>query len=154
MLRAKTRAFAPLCNLTVEDLVPADHFYRHLEAKLDLGFVRGLVRGTYKDRGRPSVDPQVFFKLQLVMFFEGIRSERELIRVAADRLSVRWYLGYDLDEELPDHSSLTRIRQRYGLAVFRRFFEAIVEQCREAGLVWVRSCTSTPRRSRPTPPWS
>ena len=78
----------------------------------------------------------VFFKLQLVMFFEGIRSERELIRVAADRLSLRWYLGYDLDEELPDHSSLTRIRQRYGLAVFRRFFEAIVEQCREAGLVW------------------
>src|ERR687886_2152474 len=75
-------------------------------------------------------------KLQLVMFFEGIRSERELIRVAADRLSVRRYLGYDLDEELPDHSSLTRIRQRYGLAVFRRLFEAIVEQCRAAGLVW------------------
>src|SRR5688572_11273793 len=70
------------------------------------------------------------------MFFEGIRSERELVRVAADRLSVRWYLGYDLDEDLPDHSSLTRIRQRYGLAVFRRFFEAIVEQCREAGLIW------------------
>src|SRR3712207_6621829 len=70
------------------------------------------------------------------MFFEGLRSERELVRVAADRLSVRWYLGYDLDEELPDHSSLTRIRKRYGLAVFRRFFEAIVEHCREAGLVW------------------
>jgi transposase len=70
------------------------------------------------------------------MFFEGIRSERELVRVAADRLSVRWYLGYDLDEELPDHSSLTRIRRRYGLTIFRRFFEAIVEQCKEAGLVW------------------
>ena len=70
------------------------------------------------------------------MFFEGLRSERELIRVAADRLSVRWFLGYDLDEELPDHSSLTRIRKRYGLAVFRRVFEAIIEQCKEAGLVW------------------
>jgi IS5 family transposase len=70
------------------------------------------------------------------MFFEGLRSERQLVRVAADRLSVRWFLGYDLDEELPDHSSLTRIRQRYGLAVFRRFFETIVEQCRAAGLVW------------------
>ena len=136
MMGTKTRAFAPLCNRTVEDLVPADNFYRHLEAKLDLAFVRDLVRSTYKERGRPSVDPEVFFKLQLVMFFEGIRSERQLMRVAADRLSVRWYLGYDLDEELPDHSSLTRIRQRYGLAVFRRFFEAIVEQCREAGLVW------------------
>ncbi len=132
----KARAFAPLCNRSAEDLVPADNFYRHLEARLDLDFVRDLVRTTHKEGGRPSVDPRVFFKLQLVMFFEGLRSERELVRVAADRLSVRWYLGYDLDEELPDHLSLTRIRQRYGLAVFRRFFEAIVEQCREAGLVW------------------
>ena len=136
MLRAKERVFAPLCNLTVEDLVPADHFYRHLAAKLDLGFVRELVRRTYKDRGRPAIDPEVFFKLQLVMFFEGIRSERQLLRVAADRLSLRWYLGYDLAEALPDHSSLTRIRQRYGLAIFRRFFEAVVEQCRGAGLIW------------------
>jgi transposase len=136
MMGTKARAFAPLCNRSLEDLVTADNFYRHLEAKLDLGFVRDLVRSTYKECGRPSVDPKVFFKLQIVMFFEGLRSERELVRVAADRLSVRWYLGYDLDEELPDHSSLTRIRQRYGLAVFRRFFEAIVEQCREAGLVW------------------
>lgn len=136
MMGTKTRSFAPLCNLSIEDLVPAEHFYRHLEAQLDLAFVRDLVRDTYKECGRPSVDPRVFFKLQLVMFFEGIRSERELVRVAADRLSVRWYLGYDLDEELPDHSSLTRIRKRYGLAVFRRFFETIVEQCRAAGLVW------------------
>ena len=136
MMGTKARSFAPLCNRSIEDLVPAENFYRHLEAKLDLGFVRNLVRDTYKECGRPSVDPRVFFKLQLVMFFEGIRSERELIKVAADRLSVRWYLGYDLDEELPDHSSLTRIRKRYGLAVFRRFFETIVEQCQGAGLVW------------------
>ena len=60
------------------------------------------------------------------------------MRHAADRLSVRWYLGYDLDEPLPDHSSLTRIRERYGIEVFRRFFDAIVEQCQEAGLVWGR----------------
>lgn len=136
MMGTKVRAFAPLCNRSIEDLVPAGNFYRHLETKLDLGFVRDLVSDTYKEGGRPSVDPRVFFKLQLVMFFEGIRSERKLVRVAADRLSVRWYLGYDLNEELPDHSSLTRIRKRYGLAVFRRFSEAIVEQCREAGLVW------------------
>ncbi len=64
------------------------------------------------------------------------RSERLLMRHAADRLSVMWYLGYDFDEPLPDHSSLTRIRERYGVDVFRRFFEAIVEQCQQAGLVW------------------
>ncbi len=64
------------------------------------------------------------------------RSERLLMRHADDRLSVRWYLGYDLDEPLPDHSSLTRIRARYGIELFRRFFEAIVDQCQQAGLVW------------------
>jgi transposase len=94
MMGTKARTFAPLCNRSLEDLVPGDNFYRHLESKLELGFVRDLVRDTYKECGRPSVDPRVFFKLQLVMFFEGIRSERELVRVAADRLSVRWYLGY------------------------------------------------------------
>ena len=120
----------------MEDLVPGDHFYRHLERALDLAFVRDLVRGAYASIGRPSLDPVVFFKLQLVMFFEGLRSERQLMRVAADRLSLRWYLGYDLAEPLPDHSSLTRIRERYGLDVFRGFFAAITEQCVRAGLVW------------------
>jgi hypothetical protein len=70
------------------------------------------------------------------MFFEDIRSERLLMQLVADKLSVRWYVGYNLDEPLPDHSSLTRIRERYGVEVFRRFFEAIVEQCQAAGLVW------------------
>jgi transposase len=74
--------------------------------------------------------------LQLVMFREGIRSERELLRVVADRLSLRWYVGYDIFEALPDHSNLTRIRDRFGLSVFREFFERIVEECVEAGLVW------------------
>jgi transposase len=136
MMGTKERSFAPLVNVSVEDLVPADHFYRHLERTLDLSFVREFVRKTYAGRGRPSIDPIVLFKLQLVMFFEDIRSERLLMRQAADRLSLRWYLGYDLDEPLPDHSSLTRIRERYGVKVFRRFFEKIVEQCQQAGLVW------------------
>ncbi|HLX59462.1 MAG TPA: transposase [Ktedonobacteraceae bacterium] len=138
MMGTKQRNFAPLIHVSLEELVPQDHFYRHLERTLDLSFVREFVRETYAGGGRPSIDPVVFFKLQLVMFFEGIRSERLLMCHAADRLSVRWYLGYDLDEALPDHSSLTRIRERYGLEVFRRFFEAIVEQCQEAGLIWGR----------------
>ena len=60
------------------------------------------------------------------------------MRVVADRLSLRWYLGYDLTEPLPDHSSLTRLRERYGLDAFRRFFAAVTEQCVHAGLVWGR----------------
>jgi transposase len=136
MMGIKERVFGPLPPVSLEDLVPPDHFSRHLERTLDLGFVRDLVRKDYANIGRPSVDPVVFFKMQLILFFEGLRSERQLLRVVADRLSLRWYLGYDLTEPLPDHSSLTRIRERYGLEVFRRFFEAIVEQCIAAGLVW------------------
>jgi transposase len=138
MMGTKERHFAPLINVSVEQLVPQDHFYRHLERTLDLSFVREFVQKTYAHGGRPSIDPIVFFKLQLVMFFEGLRSERLLMRHAADRLSVRWYVGYDLGESLPDHSSLTRIRERYGADIFRRFFEKIVEQCQQAGLVWGR----------------
>ncbi len=133
----KIRSFTPLpYDLSLEDLVPEDNFYRRLEATLDLSFVRELVGPLYANGGRPSIDPVVFFKLQLVMFFEDLRSERQLMGVVADRLSLRWYLGYDLNEPLPDHSSLTRIRERYGLLTFRRFFERIVEECVKAGLVW------------------
>ena len=136
MMGKKERHFAPLINVSVEQLVPHNHFYRHLERTLDLSFVREFVHKTYACGGRPSIDPIVFFKLQLVMFFEGLRSERQLMRHAADRLSVRWYIGYDLNEPLPDHSSLTRIRERYGVEVLRRFFDAIVEQCQQEKLVW------------------
>jgi len=138
MMGMKQRCLAPLVNVSLEELVPQDHFYRHLERTLDLSFVRKFVQETYATMGRPSIDPVVFFKLQLIMFFEDIRSERLLMRLVADRLSVRWYLGYDLNEPLPDHSTLSKIRLRYGLEVFRRFFEAIVEQCQQAKLVWGR----------------
>jgi transposase len=136
MMGVKVRTFGPLHNVSLEDLVPKDHFYRHVERTLDLSFVRDLVMPCYAPIGRPSVDPVVVFKLQLAMFFEGIRSERLLMEVAADRLSLRWYLGYDLHEKLPDHSSLSKIRDRYGVTIFRRFFDRIVEQCQQAGLVW------------------
>jgi transposase len=137
MMGTKVPSFAPLPkDISLEDLVPQDNFYRRLESRLDLSFVREFVAPLYARGGRPSVDPVVFFKLQLVMFFEDLRSERQLMEVVSDRLSLRWYLGYDLHESLPDHSSLTRIRERFGLEVFRRFFEKIVEECIEAGLVW------------------
>ena len=136
---AKPRRLDDPIAVSLEALVPASNFYRHLEAKLDLSFVRAWVEDRYAERGRPSVDPVVFFTLQLVMFFEGVRSERQLIATASLNLAHRWYLGYALDEDLPDHSTLTRIRQRLGIDVFQRFFERIVDLCQEAGLVWGRA---------------
>lgn len=135
MLGQKERDFQP-CVVCLEALVPTDNFYRQVEAKLDLTFVRDLVQRLYKPCGRPGIDPVVFFKLQLIMFFEGIRSERQLMTMVNMRLDHRWYLGYDLNEAIPHHSSLTYIRDRFGLEVFQRFFERIVELCIEAGLVW------------------
>jgi len=134
----KVRSLDEPISVSLEQLVPADHFYRHLDAALDLSFVREWVIDRYGERGRPSIDPVVFFKLQLIMFFEGLRSERRLIETANLHLAHRWYLGYRLDEPLPDHSSLTRIRQRLGLAIFERFFEHVVELCQQAGLIWGR----------------
>jgi transposase len=135
---AKPRRLDEPIAVSLEALVPADNFYRHLEAMLDLGFVRDWTRERYAERGRPSIDPVIFFKLQLVMFFEGIRSERQLIATASLNLAHRWYLGYALDEGLPDHSSLTRIRQRLGIDLFQRFFEQVVDLCQEVDLVWGR----------------
>src|ERR671939_350877 len=132
----KLRSVHQPITVSLENLVPAGHFYRHLEATLDLTFVREWVQDLYAERGRPSIDPVGFFKLQLIMFFEGIRSERRLIETASLNLAHRWYLGYHLDEPLPEHSSLTRIRSRLGLEIFHRFFERVVELCQAAGLVW------------------
>lgn len=123
VMGVKERIFSPLPReVSPEDLVPRDNSYRRLEAALDPSFVRDLARHSYARGGRPSVDPVIFFKLQLVLFFERLRSERGPMRVAADRLSVRWYLGYNLHEPLPNHPSITRTRERFGLPVFRRFF--------------------------------
>ena len=85
----KLRSLDQPVRVSLEQLVPADHFYRHLDATLDLSFVRDWVADRYGERGRPSIDPVVFFKLHLVLFFEGLRSERQLMQVVADRLSLR-----------------------------------------------------------------
>ncbi|HSF79752.1 MAG TPA: IS1182 family transposase [Anaerolineales bacterium] len=136
MLGHKARSFKPLNGISMENLVPEGNFYRRLEGCLDLSFVHGFVSSCYSEIGRPSIDPVVFFKLQLIAFFEGIRSERQLMEMVNLNLAHRWYIGYDLGEVVPDHSSLSKIRERYGLEVFHRFFEHIIELCIQAGLVW------------------
>jgi len=137
MMGHKRRQFDYHDRICLDDLVPSDHFYRRLETAVDLSFVRELVQDRYCWwNGRPSIDPVVFFKLQLIMFFEGFRSERQLVAQVQVNLAFRWYIGYDLDEAVPSASNLSRTRDRYGVDVFMRFFEQIVELCIEAGLVW------------------
>jgi hypothetical protein len=145
---AKVRRLSEPIAVSLEKLVPRDNFYRHLEATLDLTFVREWVRDLYPERGRPSIDPVVFFKLQLIMFFEGIRSERKLIETASLHLAHRWYLGYALDEELPDHSSLTRISSEPWRTMGLESLEAKADLVVIDGRIMTHVVTLTPESVR------
>ena len=115
--------------VSLEDLVPRRQLLPPPGGEARPGLRPRLGAGAAMPSGAgPVIDPVVFFKLQLVMFFEGIRSERKLIETASLNLAHRWYLGYALDEELPDHSSLTRIRQRLG----RRHLPALLRAGRRS----------------------
>lgn len=124
-----------LYSVTLDDLVPEDDFYRRLESVLDLRFLYKEVRNLYGKTGKPSIDPVVFIKLLLYGYFEGIISDRQLVRRASDSLSARYYLGYDLDEELPWHSTISRTRKLFGEEIFEKVFALVLEQCIAAGLV-------------------
>lgn len=118
------------------DLVPADQVLRRIDSAVDFSWLHGELRECYcQDNGRPSIDPESALRLMLAGFLEGIVHDRALLRRAQTDLAFRWFAGYRLDEDLPDHSSLTRIRQRWGVARFRRIFERTVRDCVKAGLV-------------------
>src|SRR5918999_728503 len=156
MMGTKIRSFAPLPeDISLENLVPEDHFYRRLEARLDLSFVRELVGPLYAGGGRPSVDPVVFFKLQLVMFFEDLRSERQLMRVVADRLSLcvgTWATTSTsrCPSTPPSPGSENATAWRSSAASSSGSWRSALRP----GWCGARSCSSTPPRSRPTPRWT
>jgi transposase len=122
-------------NISLEGLVPPDDFYRRLESLLDLRFVYQECKNLYGKTGNPSIDPVVFFKLNIFGFFENIISDRDLIRKANDRLSIRYFLGYDIDEKLPWHSTISRTRSLIKKEVFEKIFEMVLERCNDAGLI-------------------
>ena len=122
-------------HLNLEQRVRKNHPLRKIAELIDFTFVYKEVEDTYGTRGNVSVPPPVILKLMLLLVFYNVRSERELMDTVAERLDWLWFLGYDLDSEIPNHSVLSKARKRWGLEVFQRFFERIVEQCVEAGLV-------------------
>ena len=120
----------------LEGLIPEDHLLRQVDRVVDLSWLHEEVRDCYsQDNGRPSIDPESALRLMLAGFFEGIVHDRKLMRRAQTDVAFRWFAGYRLDEQLPDHSSLTRIRQRWGAARFKRVFAKTVQACVKAGLV-------------------
>lgn len=122
-------------SFSLDAVVPANHLVRRLGAAVDFEFVRNLVRWRYSHTGQPSVDPVVLFKLWLLGYLFNITSERRLCEEASLNLAWRWFLGYELDEPIPDHSVLTKARRRFGVDVYERFFRRIVQLCEHAGLI-------------------
>ena len=80
----------------------------------------------------------------LAGFLLGLVHDRRLMREAQVNLAIRWFFGYGLHEALPDHSSLTRIRQRWGAERFRRIFQRTVKACMAARIAIGEVVTSTP----------
>ena len=119
----------------LSDRVPADNFYRRLKEMLELRWLYKATRNYYGTEGQQSIDPVVFFKLMLVGYLENLGSDRRIINTVGLRLDMLFFIGYDIDESLPWHSTLSRTRQLYGEELFKEFFKQVLKQCIDKGMV-------------------
>lgn len=115
--------------------VPEHNFYRRLKGVLPLDFLYKETKGYYGSSGQKSIDPVVFFKLCLVGYLENITSDRKLMEHCGMRLDILYFLGYDIDEELPWHSTISRTRGLFPESVFEDVFTRVFELCVSAGMV-------------------
>jgi transposase len=122
-------------HINMEQRIRPNHPLRKIAQSIDFEFVYKEVESRYGARGNVSVPPPVILKLMLLLVFYNVRSERELMATLSERLDWLWFLGYNLDSPIPDHSVLSKARRRWGVAVFKSLFERVVWQCVEAGLV-------------------
>lgn len=131
-------------NLTLDCLVPEDNFYRKLQQQVNFNFLYKNTVHYYGSEGSKSIDPVVFFKILLVGYLNNINSDRALLRYCSNCLDVRLFLGYDLNEELPWHSTISRTRQLYGEEVFLSLFQSVLKLCIEKGMVrGTRQCVDS-----------
>jgi len=122
-------------SFQLSDRVPTDNFYRRLSTVIDLRFVYQLTQKYYGKEGQQSIGPVVFFKLILVGYLENLNSDRKIIAHCGMRLDILFFLGYDMDEELPWHSTISRTRQLYGEEVFKEVFQKILSLCVQKGML-------------------
>jgi transposase len=122
-------------NFQLSDRVPKENFYRRLSEILDLHFLYKRTQPIYGDCGQKSIDPIVFYKLCLVGYLENIISDRKLIDHCSMRMDILFFLGYDIDEPLPWHSTISRTRQLFPEELFEQVFTQVLEMCIEKGMV-------------------
>jgi transposase len=131
--KVQNQLFYTAFNL--DQRVRPDHILRKVKRYIDFDFIYDEVQDKYGFNGNVSVAPPVILKMLLLLIFYNVRSERELVLTIPERLDWLWFLDYDLDDEIPNHSVLSKARARWGVEAFKAFFERIVWQCTEAGLV-------------------
>lgn len=124
-----------ITGFNLDQRIRQDHPLRKIQEKIDFDFIYDEVKETYGYKGNVSVPPPVILKMMLLLVLYNVRSERELISTIPERLDWLWFLGYDLEDEIPDHSVLSKARARWGVKAFKTFFERIVRQCAKAGLI-------------------
>jgi transposase len=131
------KTFAPkmLYGISLQELVPENNFYRRLLTALDLHWLYKETADYYGMEGQESIDPVVFFKICMIGYINNIASDRKLIDFCTDSLAIRLFLGYDIDESLPWHSTISRTKQLYGEEVFQKLFEKVFDLCVESGMV-------------------
>jgi len=122
-------------SINLDERIPANHPLRQIRSRIDFNFIYQEVKDLYGRKGNVSIPPPAILKMMLLLILYNVRSERELMNTLPMRLDWLWFLDYDLDSEIPNHSVLSKARNRWGVEAFRRFFERIVWQCVEAGLV-------------------
>ncbi len=122
-------------SVDLDRRVRSDNPLRRIQERVDFAFVREEVKDSYGYNGNESVDPAVIMKMMFILFLDDVASERELMRIIAERLDYLWFLGYGLDDEIPDHSVLSKARKRWGVRVFEGLFTRVLHQCVAAGLV-------------------
>ena len=120
-------------NFNLDQRIRVNHPLRRIAQLIDFDFVYQEVADKYGFNGNVSLPPPIILKLMLLLVFYNVRSERELMDTLPERLDWLWFLGYDLDSEIPDHSVLSKARKRWGVQVFKSFFQRIVIQCADMG---------------------
>jgi transposase len=136
MLRRRARSQLEFfVSGSLRDLIPDDHVLARVDAVLDLGWLHEEIAEVYAAGvGRPAIDPEAAVRLMLAGFLLGIVHDRRLMRKAQVNLAIRWFAGFGLGDRLPDHSSLTHIRQRWGAERFRHVFQRTARACVSAGI--------------------
>ena len=122
-------------NFQLSQKIPKDNFYRRLREALPLDFLYKETKQYYGKCGQKSIDPVVFFKLMLVQYLENLDSDRKLVEHSSMRMDILFFLGYDIDEELPWHSTISRTRQLFPESLFEKLFNRVFEMCVEKGMV-------------------